>query len=173
MRFTTPAFVEATEVCGPIALKLFASSTVQEILWFVSLLEIDERGAERLLTRGWLRGTHRALDEELSRPYQPYHPHTGREPLDVNRIYEFDIEVRPYAIRMRPGTRLALRVKSVDDEKPANALQAIAMGHVWSPESSRVSVYHDGDHPSALLLPIVRGNRIGTFMSGGLQEPPG
>jgi predicted acyl esterase len=173
LRFTTPAFVEATEVCGPIALKLFASTTTQEVLWFVSLLEIDERGAERLLTRGWLRGSHRALDVELSRPFQPYHPHTSRESLEENRIYEFDIEVRPYAIRMRPGARLALRVKSVDDEEPANALQAIAVGHIWSPASSRVSVYHDGDHPSALLLPIVRGNRIGTFMSGGVQELPG
>jgi hypothetical protein len=28
-------------------------------------------------------------------------------------------------------------------------------------------VYHHADYPSHLLLPITRGNRIGTYMSGG------
>jgi hypothetical protein len=31
-----------------------------------------------------------------------------------------------------------------------------------------VSIYHDTDHPSHLLLPVIRGNRIGTFISGGM-----
>jgi hypothetical protein len=30
-----------------------------------------------------------------------------------------------------------------------------------------VKIYHDSDHPSHLLLPVTRGNRIGTFISGG------
>jgi len=30
-----------------------------------------------------------------------------------------------------------------------------------------VTIYHDADHPSHLLVPVTRGNRIGTFISGG------
>lgn len=173
LTFTTPPFVEATEICGPIALRLWASTTSDEILWFISLLEVDESGNERLLTRGWLRGSQRQLDEQRSLPWQPYHSHVNRAPLEPGETYQFDIEVRPYAIHMRPGTRLAIRVKCVDNEKPATALNAIAMGHLASPRHSRITVWHDDDHPSQLLLPITRGNRIGTFMSGGVQEPPG
>jgi uncharacterized protein len=32
-------------------------------------------------------------------------------------------------------------------------------------------VHHNADNPSHLLLPITRGNRIGTFISGGKLPP--
>jgi uncharacterized protein len=170
--FKTPQLVEATEICGPMVLTLYGATTSTDILWFVSLLEISADGAERLLTRGWLRGSQRALDRERSRPWQPYHAHSGRQPLVPGEIYRFDIEVRPYGILMRPGSRLALRIKCVDDEKPQTALQAIALGHIARPDHARVTVYHDADHPSHLLLPVTRGNRIETFVSGGIPLPP-
>ena len=47
--------VENTEVCSPMVLNLYASTTDTEVLWFVNLLEIDPAGNERALTRGWLR----------------------------------------------------------------------------------------------------------------------
>ena len=50
---------------------------------------------------------------------------------------------------------------------PTHHLHGIGSGHVARQSSSRVTIYHDTDHPSHLLLPVTRGNRIGTFMSGG------
>ena len=120
----------------------------------------------------WLRGSQRALDPDRSQRWQPYHAHIGREPLEPAQVYHFDIEVRPYGILMRPGTRLALRIKCADDEKPQTALQAIALGHIARPDTARVTVYHDADHPSHLLLPITRGNRIEMFISGGIPLGP-
>jgi len=172
LTFTTPQFVEATEICGPIVLALYGSTTSTDILWFVSLLEISPAGEERLLTRGWLRGSQRKLDPQRSTPWQPYHAHASRELLTPGEVYRFDIEVRPYGILMRPGARLALRIKCADDEKPQTALQAIALGHIARPDSTRVTVYHDADHPSCLLLPITRGNHIETFISGGVPLKP-
>jgi predicted acyl esterase len=166
--FRTPPFVEATEICGPIALTLHAATTGTELLWFVSLLEVDADGTERLLTRGWLRGTQRRLDAARSKPWQPSHAHDRRETLTPGAITEYQIEIRPYAILMKPGTRLALRLKCVDDETPSHHLHGIATGHLWSQDSTRITVFHDAEHPSHLLLPITRGNRIGTFMSGGI-----
>ena len=46
-------------------------------------------------------------------------------------------------------------------------MRGIATGHLWSQDSTRITLFHDAEHPSHLLLPITRGNRIGTFMSGG------
>ena len=165
--FRTPAMVEATDVCGPMALTLYASTTDNEVLWFVQLLEIDPKGTERLLTRGWLRGSQRRIDPSRSKPWSPYHTHEQREPLTPNEIYRFDIEIRPYGIRLRPGYRLAIRISGHDGDPPTHHLHGIASGHVARQSSARVSVFHDTEHPSQLLLPITRGNRIGTFISGG------
>ncbi len=165
--FRTPSLVEDTEVVGPIVLNLYASTTDHEVLWFVSLLDIDPNGNETLLTRGWLRGSQRQLDPQKSRPWQPYHCHTQRELLTPNRIYEFSIEIRPYGILFRPGHRIGIRLKCVDDEKPLDALQGQATGHLWRQSTSRVTVYHNSECPSHLLLPITKGNVLGTFISGG------
>jgi predicted acyl esterase len=159
--------VEATDVCGPISLTLYGSTTDNEVLWFVQLLEIDPKGSERLLTRGWLRGSQRQIDPSRSKPWAPYHAHEQREPLTPNQIYEFNIEIRPYGIRLRPGCRLAIRISGHDGDPPTHHLHGIASGHVARQSSSRVTIYHDTEHPSHLLLPVTRGNRIGTFISGG------
>jgi hypothetical protein len=166
--FQTPPLVETTEICGPMALTLYAASTDSEVLWFVQVLEIAPQGKERLLTRGWLRGSQRRLDSARSKPWQPYHFHDRREPLTPNQIYQFDIEIRPYGIRLRPGYCLAIRIAGHDGDPPTHHLHGIGSGHVARQSSSRVSIYHDTEHPSHLLLPIIRGNRIGTFISGGM-----
>src|SRR5262245_33470531 len=81
VQFWTPKMVEATELCGPVVLNLYGSTTDSDVLWFVSILHRDAAGKERLLTRGWLRGSQRALDEARSKPWRPYHKHDKREPL--------------------------------------------------------------------------------------------
>ena len=171
LMFKTPPLVERTEICGPIVLNVYASTTDSEILWFVSLWDISPDGEERLLTRGWLRGSQRRTDPARSKPWQPFHVHTQREPLDPNQVHEFNIEVRPYGILFDVGHRIGLKIKCADDELPTHALHAVGSGHVWRASSSRVTVYHNADSPSHLLLPVTRGNRIGTYMSGGKLPP--
>lgn len=170
--FTTPPVREHTEVCGPIALNLWASSTANEALFFVSLFHIAADGERRRLTRGWLRGSQRELDPVRSKPWLPYHKHERRQPLEPGKAYEFNIELRPYAILLKDGERLEVQIKSADDdEQPETALHSVGTGHVARRDASRISIHHNGDHPSHLLLPITRGNRIGTFMSGGRIPP--
>lgn len=172
VEFSTPPFREHTEICGPIALNLWASTTATEALFFASLFHTDAEGNKRLLTRGWLRGSQRKTDPDKSTPWQPHHVHTAREPLEPGKAYEFAIEVRPYGILMKDGESLSLVIKSGDDdEKPATALHSVGLGHVARRSASRVTILHDVDHPSHLLLPITRGNRIGTYMSGGYIPP--
>jgi len=167
LKFLSPPLVENTEVIGPIALKLYASTTDDEVLWFVSLLDVGPGGEERLLTRGWLRGSQRAIDPDKSKPWEPFHTHTKREPLIPNEIYEFDIKILLTGNLFKAGHRIGLKIRSVDDEKPKTSLEAIAQGHVWRQTPSWITVYHNSDHPSCLLLPITKGNIIGTFISGG------
>jgi predicted acyl esterase len=168
LEFRTPPLRENTEVCGPMVVNLYGSTTDSDVLWFVSVFDVDPTGAERLLTRGWLRGSQRRVDPGRSKPWQPWHPHDRREPLAPNQVYEFNIEVRPYGMLFKAGHRIGLRIKCADDEAPADALHAVGSGHIWRATASRVTVHHDAEHPSHILLPITRGNRIGSFMSGGV-----
>jgi len=43
----------------------------------------------------------------------------------------------------------------------------VKMTHVLSQTPNTITVYHSAEHPSHILLPITRGNIIGTYVSGG------
>ena len=173
LKFITPPMVENTEICGPIALNLYASTTDTEVLWFITFFEVDPAGKERTLTRGWLRGSQRRIDPAKSRPWQPYHPHDRREPLQPGEVYEFNIEVLPTGVLLEPGSRFGLRINCTDkDEKARDFLEQHSLGHLWRDNPAKITVVHSSRYPSHLLVPITRGNRVGTFMSGGVLKPP-
>lgn len=169
LQFWTPPMVETTQLCGPSVLNLWGSTTDTEVLWFVSLLHRDAQGKERVLTRGWLRGSQRKLDAARSKPWQPVHTHDERQPLVPNEIYEFNIEIQSIGIELKPGEQIGLRIKSADNDVPATINEDIGSGAIARPMVSIVSVHHNDDCPSHLLLPVTAGNRVGTFISGGKQ----
>ena len=166
LEFSTSELVEETEVIGPVLLNFYASTTDDEVLWFVSLREVDAQGKEKVLTRGWLRGSHREVAPDRSKRWEPYHPHTRFEPLVPGRIYEFNIAIVATANLFKAGSRIKLKITCCDDQ-PDNALEAIAGGHIRRQSGSRVTVFHNDQYPSHLLLPVTAGNVIGTFVSGG------
>ena len=165
LKYFSGPLVENTEVIGHIVLKLYASCTVSEVLFFVSLWDVDPKGKETLLTRGWLRGSHREVDPERSKPWQPFHPHTKPQPLTPGEIYEFIIEVVPTGNLFKAGHRIGLKISGVDDEGLTRTAP-----HLWSQTPKTVTVYHDSDHPSHLLLPITRGNIAETFITAFARE---
>lgn len=164
--YYSPPMVENTEVIGPIALNLYASTTDDDILFFASLRDVDPDGKERILTRGWLRGSHREIDLKRSKPWRPYHPHTKSTLLTPGEKYEFNVEILPTANCFKIGHRIAVKISSTDDA-PTNTFESMASAHIHRARPSRVAIYHDESHPSNILLPITAGNVIGTFMSGG------
>lgn len=56
------------------------------------------------------------------------------------------------------------------DEKPTDFLDGHALGHLYRETPARVTVYHNNQYLSYLLVPITKGNRIGTYMSGGVLK---
>jgi predicted acyl esterase len=165
LEYFSPRLVENTEVIGPAVLNLYASTTDREVFWFISLREVDPQGNERILTRGWLRGTHREVDPRRSKPWQPFHPHMKSEPLIPGKIYEFSIPIVPTGNLFKAGSMIKLKI-SCSDDQPKNPLEMIAGGNLLRQSSSRIKVYHDADHPSSLFLPITKGNVLETFLSG-------
>lgn len=60
---------------------------------------------------GWLRASHRELDEARSRPEQPYHTHAQRDWLVHGVPVPLDIEIWPNSVLFEPGETLQVIVK--------------------------------------------------------------
>jgi predicted acyl esterase len=96
------------------------------------------------------------------------------QPLTPGEIYRFEIEIMPTANLFMAGHRIGLKIKGAADDPPKTMFHFINSPHLLSQTPNRVAIYHDADHPSHLLLPITRGNVVGTFISGGdisVREP--
>jgi len=178
VEFLSPKLVEKTEVVGPIRLNLYASTTDEEALFNAQLFDRAPDGTEEELTRGWLRGSQRKVDEAQSTPWHAHHPHDEREPLEPGEIYEFAINIRPTGTLFEPGHRIGLRIASADsggwgsyEETDQSWKVATATGHLKRQSVSRVTVHHNADYPSHLILPVTRGNEMGTYYSGGEPTP--
>jgi len=60
-----------------------------------------------------------------------------------------------------------VKISGADNETPETTMQSFRCGSLLRQIPSIVSIFHDADHPSHLLLPITSGNIVGTFLSGG------
>ena len=126
LTFMTAPLPEAIEITGPIAAKLFVSSSTSDADLFLvlrvfspDLKEVVFQGAidpHTPITQGWLRASHRKLDKKLSLPYRPYHAHDQKQPLKPGEIVELDIELWPTSIVAPAGYRIALSVRGKDYE---------------------------------------------------------
>jgi predicted acyl esterase len=126
LMFLTPPLTKETEITGPSALKLFASSSTPDADFFIvlriftgDLKEIVFQGAidpHTPVAQGWLRASHRKLDKKLSKPYRPYHTHDEKQPLKKGQTVELDIEIWPTSIVVPAGYRVGLSIRGKDYE---------------------------------------------------------
>ncbi|OAA59757.1 CocE/NonD hydrolase [Niveomyces insectorum RCEF 264] len=169
------------EITGPLAAKIFASSSTTDMDLFVTLQafspdgrEVDFQGTvdpHTPLAQGWLRASHRKLDASKTLPYRPYHSHDEIQPLAPGTTYELDVEIWPTHIILPAGYRLALHIGGKDFERPATPGEAQG---AWKSRGSgpflhthpldrpadvyggTSTIYYGGKTPSFLLLPIIK-----------------
>jgi len=89
---------------------------IRRVLWFVTLFHEDEAGKEKILTRGWLRGSQRRVDPEKSKPWRPITLMTDGSRFTPGKPYEFNIEIVPTGVLLKAGMRLGLRIKATDKD---------------------------------------------------------
>jgi hypothetical protein len=170
----TAAFESDTEFTGPVAARLFVSTSTSDMDLFVTLRlfatdqsEVTFVGANdprAPISQGWLRLSHRKTDPARSRPYKPVHPHDELQAVSPNEVYEADIEIWPTSVVVPAGYRLALTIGGKDFERADT--QGLMRGSgiflhddpadrpadVFGGENT---VYTGGEHASYLLMPMV------------------
>ena len=126
LTFLASPLEEETELTGPAAVKCFISSSTTDADLFIVLRVFSPDGEEVVfqgaidphtpIAQGWLRASHRKLDNSLSKPWRPYHSHEEKEPLEPGVPVELDIEVWPTSIVVPAGYRLGLSLRGKDYE---------------------------------------------------------
>jgi uncharacterized protein len=126
LTFLSSPLERETEITGPLAARLFLSSSTSDADVFLvfrvfsaDLREVVFQGAidpHTPVAQGWLRASHRKLDSRLSTPYRPYHTHDEVQPLAPGKPVQLDVEIWPTSIVVPAGHRLALSVRGRDYE---------------------------------------------------------
>lgn len=152
LAYSTLPLEESLTLWGPLSLTLYGSSTALDTAWFVKLADIQPDGTARPLSRGILKASFREVDPARSKPGQPFHPFLRQELLEPNKVYEFQIEMRPIFHTIKRGHRLQLQIASEDLQYNNPLRQTDVLLLPWPVENS---VHHDAQHPSHLLLPVI------------------
>lgn len=109
------ADTEYDAIVGPLALHVEVSTLADDLDLFASVQVVTAGGRSFGRTaHGWLRLSHRELDENASTPWSPVHTH--RQPSEVvsGRRYALDVEIWPTALVVPPGGVLRLTVLGRD-----------------------------------------------------------
>jgi uncharacterized protein len=126
------------EVIGPVSAELFVRSSLEHTDFFVRLCDVKPSGRSLNVCDGILR---------LS-PGRPAHQEDG-----CRRIC---VELWPTAYRFKRGHRLRVQVASCAFVRFARNLgTGEPLATATTMREAQQQVYHDPDHPSAIILPVM------------------
>jgi uncharacterized protein len=157
LTYTSEPFAEDVLLNGPIAARLFVSTTAREAVVVARLTMVSPTGQSRELSTGLLAASHRALDEERSRlvdgvNLQPWHPFTREavQPVTAGEPLQLDIEIFPTAARIPAGWSLRLAIGTSDFPHAISPLPALV-----AQLPGLLTVLRDAEHPSSVAVPFV------------------
>ncbi|WP_195971043.1 CocE/NonD family hydrolase [Clostridium thermobutyricum] len=161
-------FNEDTEITGNMKLKLWVSADgADDMDLFVGIKKYDKRGNEVYLpdfnhiengqvTSGWLRVSHRELDEEKSTPAQPWLKHKNLLKLSKDEIVPVEIELWPSGTLFKLGESLEVVVKGSEIITEDSSIYRVQRyKHEDTVNKGTHKFYLGGKYDSHLLVPVI------------------
>lgn len=140
--YTTPAFQQETEITGPIWAELYASTSALDTDFCARVCVVRKDGSTYRLGAKLIRARYRNGETA--------------EPMTPGEIVKFRIEAANTCIVLQPGEAIRLDVNSAlfpDADRNLNTFGRI--GFEKEGIVAHQCIYHDAEHPSALILPII------------------
>jgi predicted acyl esterase len=167
--FTSDPFTDDAVILGPGSADLWITSSAEDTDLEVTLSEIRPDGSEVYIQSGWLRASHRVLDESKSTELLPVHTHLEADAvaLEPGEITAVRVDIFPVAHPIRSGSRLRVTIDAPGGNRGVWKFRTLSAGE-------SVSIVHDADHPSAVVLPIVSDLPVpmGAPACGALRGQP-
>jgi putative CocE/NonD family hydrolase len=145
--YSTGPLVEDTEVTGFVTAEIWAATSAVDTDFTAMLVDVDPAGYARYLADGILRARHRSETERI-------------EPLVPGRAEKYAIDLGATSNVFKAGHQLRLYVSSSNFprfDRNLNTGEPVATGTRMV--TADQVVYHDAEHPSALILPVVPRSR--------------
>jgi putative CocE/NonD family hydrolase len=163
LTFTSAPLDEDIEVTGPMVLELHASSDQVDAQFIVKLSDQQPQSAEArgkgvqpaytIVSKGWLKASHRDKDAQRSTPLRPFYTHANPQPLTPGEVYRLEIELLPASYVFKRGHRIRLEIANGDSQ-----LTDSVFTHPYHPSlMGKDTIHHDAARPSRLLLPVIGG----------------
>jgi uncharacterized protein len=144
--YSTAPLAEDMEVTGQIGLELFGTSSAVDTDFEAKLVDVAPDGFAQNLTEGIVRARYRNSREKP-------------ELINPGQVYKFAIDLWSTSNVFRKGHILRLEISSSNFprfDRNLNTGEDIAFGQRFV--SATNSIFHDADHPSVLILPVIRGH---------------
>ena len=158
-------FAKDTELTGNMRLRLWvANEQSDDMDLFVQLDKLDKDGNitpfvafsmvdDGPLGLGWLRVSHRELDNAKTTIDRPYHTHARKLLLQPNEIVPVDIEILPTSTLFHAGETLQLRVQGNDSFR--HKTPDVVQFHENTVNKGDHFVYSGNTYDSYLVFPII------------------
>jgi putative CocE/NonD family hydrolase len=144
--YSTPPLPQDLEVTGPVTVELYSKSSAVDTDFTGKLVDIWPNGFAQNLTEGILRTRFRDSQE---RP----------ELLNPGQIYKLKLDLWATSNVFRKGHILRLEVSSSNFprfDRNMNSGVDVTLVPQLTPATN--TIYHDEQHPSVLILPVVPGH---------------
>ncbi len=137
---------EDTEVCGPIRMELYASSSAKDTDFMAKLIDVWPDGFAQRLIDGMVRARFRNGMEEP-------------ELIEPGKVYAYNVDMWNTCQVFMKGHRMRVEIASSGFPKYDRNLNAgETLGKTTRMQTADQKIYHDREHPSAVVLPIVPPN---------------
>jgi len=146
--FSTPPLSQDMEVTGPVSLELYAKSSAVDTDFTAKLVDVWPDGFAQNLTEGILRARYRDSRETPAL-------------MNPGQVYKFTIDVWATSNIFKKGHTIRLEVSSSNFPRFDRNLNTGELRYLRSSEDAQQfvtatnAIYHDAEHPSALVLPVV------------------
>ena len=141
--FSTPPLAKDVEATGWVKATIYASSSAVDTDFTALLADVEPSGYARFLTDGIVRARYRNSTQRA-------------EPIEAGKIYEYSIDLWATSNLFKAGHRIRLYVSSSNFprfDRNLNTDEPIT-GSVRMVKAQQ-RIYHDQQHPSALVLPVI------------------
>jgi len=141
--YTSPVLEDTVEVTGPITMTLYAASSATDTDFTAKLVDVHPDGYAQNLADGIIRARYR--DSK-----------TNPTLIEPNKIYKYTIDLWVTSNLFQVGHRIRVEVSSSNfprfDRNPNT-------GHPFGQDDEMTKaeqiIYHDVQHPSYILLPVI------------------
>jgi len=141
--YTSDALTEDMEVCGPLRVHLSAASSARDTDFMAKLIDVWPNGFAQRLNDGMVRARFR---EGMDKPSL----------IEPGRVYSYDLDLWNTCQLYQKGHRIRVEVSSSAFPKyDRNLNTGEALGQTTRMAVAQQKIYHDREHPSFVILPIV------------------